>query len=136
MSKSNNLNISIEILDRKIRMQAYFVFAQEDPHGNAREFVFAVEDPAMAAEARRILANPNSTKRQVSGIIVPTQAWYNPHWSFHLDPSSVNFFELAAEVCDANVAWVEENLLHLGGSALPGMHWCPWSSKIQREVFP
>lgn len=117
-------------------MQAYFVFAQEDPGGAAKEFVFAVDDPAIAQEARRIIADPSSTKRQVSGTIVPTRAWYNPSWSFHLDPNSISFFELAAEVCDANVTWVEDNLAIIGGSALPGMHWCPWSSKLQREVFP
>jgi hypothetical protein len=117
-------------------MLSYFVFQQRDLKEDVREFVFAIDDSKKADEARRIIADPKSTKRQVSGTIVPSQVWYNAEWSYHLDPSTVGFFELAMEVCDANVQWVEENLGDIGGSALPGLFWCPWSSRLIREVFP
>ncbi len=117
-------------------MSGYFVFTQTDPKGQLREFVFFVQDPAKAQEARAILSDPKATKRSVSGTIVRQPVWYNPGWSFHLDPASINFFQLAMEVCDANATWVEENLPTLGGDALPGLFWCPWSPKLDREVTP
>jgi hypothetical protein len=117
-------------------MTAYFVFKQPDPQDQEHEFVFALHDEARIAEARAILRDPQNPRRQVQGTIVPARVPYNPAWSFHLDPDSIGFFELAAEVCDANVTWVEENLEAIGGSALPGNHWCPWSSKLDREVVP
>lgn len=117
-------------------MIAFFVFKQKDTNDQFREFVFSVDDEKKIEKARAIIADLDSTNRQVSGIIIPRRAWYNPSWSFHLDPKSIGFFEMAIEVCDANVQWVEENLADIGGSALPGMAWCPWSSRLDREVFP
>ena len=117
-------------------MLAYFVFLQPDLDGNHHEFVFAISDPVKVETARVILSNPSDGRRRVSGIINPTPAWYNPGWSFHLKPESIDFFELAMEVCDANACWVEENLADIGGAALPGNFWCPWSSLLDREVFP
>ena len=117
-------------------MPAYFVFKQEDLKKNVLEFVFSVSDSNKANEARQIIADPSSTNRHVSGTIVPTRIWYNTEWSYHFDPSTIGFFELSMEVCDANIQWVEENLVDIGGSALPGMFWCPWSSRLDREVFP
>jgi len=117
-------------------MTSYFAFKQIDDNDVVREFVFAVSDTETALEARRIIADPSHLKRHVKGTIVPSAAWYNPEWSFHLAPSSIGFFELSVEVCDANVSWVEDHLSEIGGSALPGNHWCPWSSQLDREVFP
>lgn len=117
-------------------MPSYFAFEQEDPKGRRHEFIFALEDEAKVLAARTILADPHGFKKAVSGTIVERPVWYNPGWSFHLAPDSIGFFELAAEVCDANVTWVEEHLGEIGGSALPQMFWCPWSSRLVREVFP
>lgn len=115
-------------------MAAYFAFEQTDPKGVLHEFIFMLTDEAKIKEARDILANPRSMKRQVQGTIVRKRADYNPKWSFHLDPPTIGFFELQMEVCDANVTYVEEHLDEIGGSTLPKFFWCPWSSKLVREV--
>jgi hypothetical protein len=117
-------------------MPAYFVFEQEDPKGTVHEFVFAVNNELTIAEARRIIATPDSRNYRVKGTIVPEQVWYNPKWSFHLNPETIGFFEYHAEVCDANVTYVEEHLAELWGSALPNFFWCPWSSRLIRETSP
>ena len=68
------------------------------------------------------------------GIIVKEQAGYNPAWSYHLDSETIQFFELAIEVCDASIRYVEEHLDEVGGSFLPNNQWCPWSSELTREI--
>ena len=61
-------------------------------------------------------------------------AVYNVPWNFHLDPGSISFFEIAAEVCDSTTLLVENHLADVGGAFLPKSYWCPWSSRLLREV--
>lgn len=116
-------------------MIAYFAFEQADPDGVIHEFVFQLTNDQKIIEAREILANPSSLKNHVHGSIIIGKASYNPKWSFHLDPDSIGFFEIQAEVCDANVTFVESHLDEIGSSTLPQNFWCPWSSKLSREVI-
>jgi hypothetical protein len=111
-----------------------FAFVQKDPAGQLRTFVFELTDPARIAEARSIIADPRNPRHQVQGTVVQKKAPYNPEWSFHLAPASIGFFEKAIEVCDANVTYVEKRLDEVGGSFLPKSHWCPWSSRLDREL--
>lgn len=113
---------------------AYFVFEQEAPDKTVNRFVFKLEDAARIDEARSILAGNGGNKRSVQGIIVKSRAPYNPQWSYHLDPPTISFFEMAIELCDANITYVEEHLDEVGGSTLPRGHWCPWSSRLTAEV--
>ena len=113
---------------------ALFVFAQTDPKGVERFFVFRLEDSARIQEARAILARPSVLKRPVQGTVIQKPAPYNPQWSFHLMPSSIGFFEMQVEVCDANVTYVQDHLAEVGGSFLPKSFWCPWSSRLIREI--
>ena len=115
-------------------MAAYFMFEQESPQGDVREFVFELLAESKIAEARSILADPNATKVHVQGNIVVSSAPYNPGWSFHLDPKTIGFFEMQIEVCDANVTYIEDHLDEIGGSTLPHNFWCPWSSRLKREI--
>jgi hypothetical protein len=115
-------------------MGTLFVFEQFTPEGIRKEFIFELTDSAKIAEARTILSNPKSLKVHVQGTVIPSTAPYNPGWSFHLDPASIGFFEMQIEVCDANVTYVEEHLDEIGGSFLPRSFWCPWSSRLVREI--
>lgn len=116
-------------------MVAYFLFLQLTPDLSALQpFVFKLTDEARIAEARAILDDPQDRRRQVQGRIVTQKAPYNPNFSYHLRVDSISFFESAIEVCDANPQWVEDHLDEIGGSALPGFHWCPWNSMLAAEV--
>ncbi|UZR28797.1 BP74-related protein [Methylococcus mesophilus] len=117
-------------------MAAYFAFEQTSPSGRPLEIVFGLYDEIRIAQARALLADPASRGNRVSGKIVPKPAGYNPGWSYHLAPDSVSFFQMQAEVCDANAVYVEEHLSEVGGSLLPGGFWCPWSSRLSREIVP
>jgi hypothetical protein len=104
-------------------------------HGSSNEeFVFKLDDPQRIAEARAILAGSEQEKVHVMGRIVKRPAPHNPRWQFHLDPSSIQFFALAIEVCDAQTSYVEDHLDEAGGAFLPGLWWCPWSSRLVQEI--
>lgn len=111
---------------------AYFAFSQ--PSSPGTEFVIELRDEEKIAHARRIVSGQETNRVHVHGRIVKRPASYNPRFSYHLDPNTINFFELAIEVCDADMSYVEEHLDEVCGAFLPGCHWCPWTSRVEREV--
>jgi hypothetical protein len=113
---------------------AYFMFEQTSPNTKTENFIFALINQATIDEARMILSGEIRGKRSVQGTIIKQRVPYNPEWSFHLEPASIAFFEMAIEVCDANVRYVESHLPEVGSDFLPKNHWCPWSSRLIKEV--
>jgi hypothetical protein len=112
---------------------AYFAF-KSVPYGNEPEFVIEIKDAARAEHARRILRGEEQQRIHVHGRIVKRPAPYNPRFSFHLAPETIDFFDMAIEVCDSSALYVEDHLDEAGGAFLPGNHWCPWGSTLVREV--
>ncbi|GAA2724979.1 hemopexin repeat-containing protein [Actinocorallia aurantiaca] len=110
--------------------EAYFAF--RDISG--KEFVFQLTDSGKIEHARKILKGEETQETHVMGRLRKTRASYNPNWSFHLDPDTIQFFAMAIEVCDANIQYVEDHLDEACGAFLPGCHWCPWTSSLTREV--
>lgn len=97
-------------------------FAVTDTDGTNR-FIIKLTDSDQIEHARRILDGSEKERIHVQGTIVKDSASYNPGWSFHLDPDSIDFFAWAIEVCDASIQFVEDNLDDVGGSTLPNSHW-------------
>jgi hypothetical protein len=108
---------------------AYFEF--RDSH--ADRFVICLNDEGQIRQARAILSGKESRKG-VQGKIILRKAPYNPEWDYHLEPSSISFFEQAIEVCDAGIRYVQDHLAEVGTDFLPHAHWCPWSSRLTREL--
>jgi hypothetical protein len=108
-------------------------FQFTDAHEKAR-FVIELRNPELIKHARRVLSGEETELVHVRGTIIKERAPYNPEWSYHLDPATIEFFSNAIEVCDASICFVEENLGDVGGSTLPGSHWCPWSSRLLGEA--
>lgn len=111
---------------------AYFSFMQQP----GQEFIFELTDEAKIAHARRVLSGEESEEVHVMGRIRKAPKAYNPRWNYHLDPDTIRFFQMAIEVCDANMAYLEDHLDEACGAFLPGCYWCPWDSRIFREVPP
>jgi len=111
-------------------MAAYFAFEQAPDE----EFVFELQDDKLIEHARRLVSGETSDQPHVMGRIVKRKQPYNPNWDFHLDPDTIRFFDSAIEVCDADMRYVEDHLEEACGAFLPGCTWCPWSSKVVREV--
>lgn len=109
---------------------AYFTFEQEPD----QEFFFELRDQEKVDHARRIISGEETERVHVMGRIIKRKAPYNPRWEYHLNPDSINFFAMAIEVCDANMQYVDDHLDEACGAFLPGCMWCPWNSRVVREV--
>ncbi|MBR7839013.1 calmodulin-binding protein [Actinospica durhamensis] len=109
---------------------AYFVMT-DITH---EHFVVKLTDPMDIAHARDLLSGETTDQPHLMAIIKPDTAPYNPRWSFHTRPDTVEFFDFATEVCDATIPYVEEHLDEAGGAFLPGYRWCDWSSRLVREI--
>jgi hypothetical protein len=99
-------------------------------------FVIRLKDPAKIEHARRILRGEETMAVHVMGKIRRRAAPWNEPWRFVLVPRTIEFFELAIEVCDASIAYVEEHLHEAGSDFLPGRIWCPWGSRVIAEITP
>lgn len=117
----------------KAAEEAYFVMEVPPRKDN---FVVKLTDPAKIQKARDLVSGRDQSATQVTGIIVKQPACYNPPWSFHYDPESISFFDSAIEVCDASIAYTESFLSDAGGAFLPDNRWCPWGSRLLREIPP
>jgi uncharacterized protein (TIGR03437 family) len=102
--------------------------------GVSDTFVIRLTDPARIQTARNILSGTETQLRHVSGMVVKALAFYNVPWTYHFDPNSISFFSFATEVCDSSPRYVQQHLAEVGGALLPGNRWCPWGSKLIREV--
>ncbi|GLU49187.1 calmodulin [Nocardiopsis ansamitocini] len=98
------------------------------------EFIFKLTSEARIAEARRIVSGEETESVHVMGRIRKQRKDYNPRWDFHFDPDTISFFTMAIEVCDASPHYVNDHLDEACGAFLPGCFWCPWDSKVTREV--
>ncbi|MFE0374635.1 calmodulin-binding protein [Streptomyces inhibens] len=109
---------------------AYFVMTDV----TRAEFVIKLTDPRKIQHARDLLSGATTAEPHVIGRIDKRPAPYNWRWSFHLRPETIDFFDFAIEVCDATTPYVEEHLDEAGGPFLPGLIWCPWSSRLVKEL--
>ncbi len=99
-------------------------------------FTILLTDTARIQEARDIVSGVQTDRVSVKGTIIKAPASYNPPWSYHLDPASIEFFDVAVEVCDAHPQYVEQHLQEACGAFLPGCMWCPFSSVVVAELLP
>ncbi|SDM66833.1 BP74-related protein [Allokutzneria albata] len=109
---------------------AYFAFRQQ----GGREFVFQLTCRNRIAHARRILAGEEREKVNVFGRIILSAKPYNPGWSYHLEPDSVQFFAAATERKIADVLRTGGQRGEVSGIFLPGGYWFPRGSRVLREV--
>lgn len=110
--------------------EAYFAF-ETRPGEN---FTIKLTDPTKIQQARNILSGKETDRTHVVGRIIKRPADYNSNWGYQLDPSTIDFFAFAIEVCDASTQYTEDHLDEAGGAFLPGGIWCPWNSRLVKEV--
>lgn len=97
-------------------------------------FIVKLVEESTINHARDLVNGETTEEPHVVGRIVKRPADYNPRWSFHYDPQTVRFFDVAIEICDATIPYVEDHLDEAGGPFLPGGVFCPWTSRLVREV--
>lgn len=111
--------------------EAYFKF-KDGLHPET--FIIKLNDPIKIQQARDILSGKELSKIHIMGKIVKKSEYYNPPWNYSLNSSSIEFFEMAIEECDAAIFWVEQNLDDFCGNKRPSCNWCPWNSQLIAEV--
>ncbi|GAA2858394.1 calmodulin-binding protein [Nonomuraea rubra] len=109
---------------------AYFVMTDI----TREQFVVQLTDPAKIQHARDLVNGVTNERPHVVGRIAKQSAPYNARWSYHFRPETVDFFDVAIEVCDATIPYVEDHLDEAGGAFLPGLVYCPWTSRLVREL--
>ncbi|KQT57194.1 hypothetical protein ASG52_03795 [Methylobacterium sp. Leaf456] len=97
-------------------------------------FVVRIDDSALVAHARSLIAGTTTDGRHIAGTVVTAPGDYNIGWSYRIDPASVGFFDMSFEVGDATMRYVERHLDEVGGHFLPGNRWTPWSSELVDEL--
>ncbi|OIJ87728.1 calmodulin-binding protein [Streptomyces sp. MUSC 14] len=110
--------------------RAYFVMT-DITH---EDFVIELTDPAKIEHARELVNGETTDRPHVIGRILKRTAPYNPRWSYHYNPDTTDFFDVSIEVCDATIPYVEDHLDEAGGAFLPGLYFCPWTSRLVREI--
>lgn len=88
---------------------------------SGERFVVRVTD----AEAIQ-LANDNLrglNRRFPIGTLKPGNGGFNAPWTWHLEPDSVRFVEVAIEICDGRPSYVEAHQAEFE-------RYCPWGARV------
>jgi len=110
--------------------EAYFRFRKYEG-GNT--FVFMLNDASKIQEARSILNGSQKDKIHVMGYVFLGGVDYNPGYDYYLEPDSINFFEQAIELCDADI-WSSYPKEYCQQYDPGECNWCPWNSELIEEV--
>lgn len=97
-------------------------------------FILRLIDPVRIAEARQLLRDTASGSFPV-GELRRGDGGFNVcgqhRWQWHIDPASVQFAEMAVELCDGRPSFVQERLDYWIDTVRT---YCPWSARIVREL--
>lgn len=95
---------------------------------DGERFRVAIDDPNVIAQAdARIGRGPGLI---LSGRLAAGDGGFNAPWTWHLDPGTVAFGQVATEACDGCPSFVEANLTYW----LRYGSFCPWSTEVVGRV--
>ena len=97
------------------------VVATFEVAGNERYRV-ELATPELIDHARRLLAGEPLSAIPI-GKVVRDDPGVNKPWSWHIDPATLDFAFVTAEVCDGLPSYVEDQ-------TVTSDTYCPWSAKI------
>lgn len=87
-------------------------------------FYASITDPTGIDQAIALWHGQSSAKIPIGNLVCQPVDW-NCGWSWHLDPASVRFAEIATEVCDGRPSFVERNCSGFGAG-----RFCPWAAVL------
>lgn len=85
-------------------------------------FKIELDTPELEAHARELLAG-GEDGRIPNGVVVRDSPSVNAPWSWHVDPSTLEFVDMTTEVCDGLPSDVEDGLV-------TSDRYCPWIVEI------
>ena len=89
---------------------------------DAEEYRIRLTDPDDIGIAQKLLAG-EAAPRIPNGRVVRGEPDVNVGYSWHIDPDSVEFADVATEVCDGRPSDVEKRVI-------TSDRYCPWSAKL------
>lgn len=87
------------------------------------QYRIGLTDPADISIARQLLAGEEAPRIPNGLIVRGGDGGVNPGYSWHIDPSSLEFADFTTEVCDGLPSYVEDG-------SLTGDYFCPWSAEV------
>ena len=89
---------------------------------DAEEYRIRLTDPGDIATAQKLLAG-EAAPRIPNGRIVRGEVDVNVGYSWHIDPATIEFSDVATEVCDGRPSDVERGLI-------TSEWYCAWSAQV------
>jgi hypothetical protein len=89
---------------------------------DTEEYRIRLVDPDDIAIAQKLLAG-EAAPRIPNGRVVRGEPDVNAGYSWHIDPASIEFVDMATEVCDGRPSDVEKRVI-------TSDRYCPWSAKV------
>lgn len=79
--------------------------------------------PELIQHAKDLMSGTTEDGRIPVGVIVRDSPSVNAPWSWHIDPSTLEFADAATEVCDGLPEYVEDG-------TLTSDYYCPWNAEV------
>jgi hypothetical protein len=87
------------------------------------EYRILLTDPADIEIARQLLAGEEAPRIPNGLVVRGDDGGVNDGYSWHIDPSDVEFADVTIEVCDGMPSDVERGLIS-------GERFCPWTAEV------
>jgi len=84
---------------------------------------------AFIAEAERLLDAGETRVPVFASLVDGTDC--DPQWSWHPDPSDMEFADFTIELCDGLPSYIEENKAEWMSSVVS---YCPWSARVTEVI--
>jgi hypothetical protein len=88
---------------------------------DGERFVIRTSDPETIQLGQANLEGRNT--RFPMGTLAPGDGGFNVPWTWHLEPDSVRFVEVAIEICDGRPSYVETHRSDY-------TTYCPWGGRV------
>jgi hypothetical protein len=85
-------------------------------------FKIELATPELVDHARRLLDGENVSAIPL-GTVVRGDAGPNAPWTWHIDPTTLQFADMTIGVCDGLPSYVEDH-------TVTSEQFCPWSAKV------
>jgi hypothetical protein len=81
-----------------------------------------LDTPALVKHAEQLLKGEDVAAIPL-GRVVRDSPGVNKPWSWHIDPTTLEFAQITIEVCDGLPSYVEDH-------TVTSKDYCPWSAKV------
>ena len=90
---------------------------------NQGTFKIELATPELIQHAKDLMSGATEEGRIPLGLVVRDDPGVNAPWSWHIDPSTLEFADAAIEVCDGLPQYVEDG-------TVTSDYYCPWSAEV------